>query len=111
MSSEEIIVKELIKALDIGIFWLAVQLSFIAIFALVAKGILEGIVAYVFYRMDKYVCLGTLVKINGNVGRIRATSWNTIVIETDDDYMRIPMTAWKTCQPIVLRNQVELKKE
>jgi len=99
-------VSELTKQFNSELFWIGFELMIGAVIVLILKDIVQGAVAYFMFRLDPYVGLGTPVELYGDqIGRICGASVFTIVIETDNGYIRLPMTMWRLTRSKILKDR------
>ena len=67
---------------------------------------IQGTVSYILFRLDPYVGLGTPVELYGDtVGRICDASMFTIVVETENGFIRLPTRRWRSIKCMVLKDR------
>jgi len=84
-----------------------VMLGLLAIVLL--KIVVEGVAAWLLFRTDAYVSVGSPVEVFGKKGWIKAATWKTVVVETGEGFLRIPMKEWHSSKYTVLKDQVLLR--
>ena len=73
-----------------------IQLSIVAIVALLFKKLYNNIVSYIMFRSNEDLGSNVRVKVNGNIGVIKKYNWKFIYVQLEDDgnIMLIPITKW-----------------
>jgi hypothetical protein len=99
------IAQEIVQRFGLSFWTLVFQAIAFIVVALLLKVVGEGITAWIMFRLDDYVCIGTPVEIKGEEGRIKKATWSTLVVETKLGYHRIPMKDWKSSGYKVLKDQ------
>jgi hypothetical protein len=98
---------DLIKAInDIPIetiWWLAVKFAITFLFLGLLKVFLESVIDYMLIRGHKYMSVGTIISMDGFVGRIKSIGIWRITIESTEGYYSIPTKGWQTHKLIFLR--------
>lgn len=72
--------------------------------------IVSNLANYLFYRWDQYLGIGTPIKLNGYVGRVKKLTLFYLLIETKEGYVRIPMSKWRDKNIVVLKTTVKKPK-
>jgi len=82
------------------------QIDGSAVIVLLLKDMIQGTVSYILFRLDPYVGLGTPVELYGDtVGRICDASMFTIVVETENGFIRLPTRRWRSIKCMVLKDR------
>ena len=82
---------------DFNWFEWAIKVGIVTVAFLIGKNIVYNIYYYLRLRFDDHIGIGAIVKFNGSViGRIQACTLTTIIIETVDGYVRIPLSVWNS---------------
>ena len=103
MKVEEI--QELLSLLKLELVW-SLTVGAIAFFLfLMIKDFLTTLVFYHQFRSNDYVSIGTMVSVNGFVGRIQTFTITYIVVEGESGYYRVPMKDWQRQKWIFLRTE------
>lgn len=76
-------------------FELVIKVVIVAVGLLLLRHFVKSLFFYIRLRFDKYVRMGDLVKYNHSIiGRIKTYNLSTIVIETQEGFVRIPLSTW-----------------
>lgn len=103
MKVEEI--QQLLSLLKLELVW-SLTVGAIAFFCfLMIKDFLTTLVFYHQFRSNDYVSIGTMVSVNGFVGRIQTFTITYIVVEGESGYYRVPMKDWQRQKWIFLRTE------
>lgn len=92
-------------AQQINIYWFewALKVGIATLIFLLFKDFIYCIFNYIRLRSDKYVGIGTLVKYNNVIGRIKSYDFKFMVIETTEGFVRIPLEEWLSNHWTVLK--------
>lgn len=74
-------------------------------FIVLLKHCSESLAGYISIVSDKYISVGTPIKINGYEGIIKHIGVFTIVIETINGYVRMPTKNWRKTHIMVLKKR------
>jgi len=101
---------DLISKLELPIFYLLLKIMLAGVALLLVKGILENIVAWIQFSLNKRLGIGVRVMVRGKVGKISWFNSKWIFVKTDDGEIIIPTRRWTLEQWMVLNNNKEAKK-
>lgn len=106
--SEKLII-DLINEIEPQLFYLLIKLMLAGLALLLVKGILENIVAWIQFSLNKRLGIGVRVMVRGKVGKISWFNSRWIFIDVDDGEIAIPMKRWMFEQWQVLNGQSSSK--
>ena len=102
---------KLAHAIEPALIRFLVFLFLAAVAFTILNVIVTNLANYLFYRWDQYLGIGTPVKLNGYIGRVKKLTLFYLLIETDEGYVRIPMSKWRDKNIVVLKTSVKEPKE
>jgi len=100
------IAHELISMLSADFMWMVLQLVALAVVIYLFKIVAEGLAGYVLFKLDSYLCIGSMVLIDGKPGEIKSAGLMVIVVETKDTYIRVPTRDWRFSKYELLKCRV-----
>ena len=92
------------KLLDYSLWDKALKVVLVLVVVLLIKYSGESIVGYLKFRMDQNIMKGTRVRYDGETGFVRKVSFFSIIIETEDGWMPVPMKEWGEKKLIKLKD-------
>lgn len=86
----------ILNTIEPRLWFMAAKIAVAIVLALIAKGFLENIAAYVLFRFNDDLNKRGRVRINGDPGTITGYNRQFIYIKLDDGFIRaIPVNRWK----------------
>lgn len=101
--SPDKVITQIISQVDATLFLLLLKLFAVGVIALILKNKVENLSAYLIFRFNVHVGVGTWVEIYGRRGQIIEASMSTVTVEAEDGFLRIPMKAWRGSKYVVLK--------
>jgi len=101
---------KLANAIEPALVRFLVFLFIAAVMFTVLNVIVSNIANYLLYRWDQYLGVGTPIKLNGHIGRVKKLTLFYLLIETNEGYVRIPMSKWRDKNIVVLKTTVKKTK-
>lgn len=93
------------KQIELDWFLLIIKVIMVAVSLLLIRHLIRSLTFYIRLRFDKYVRVGDMIRYNGNiVGRIKTYNLNSVVIETNDGYVRVPLSIWHSTHWTILKH-------
>lgn len=77
----EKIILDVVSQIEPKLFWLLLKFIAIGVIVLVLKGYIEGMAAYITFRLDRRLGLGVKVRVRGIEGKLIDYSFSWILIE------------------------------
>jgi len=105
----EKLVIDLITKIEPQLFYLLIKLMLAGLAILLLKGVLENLVAWIQFSLNKRLGIGVRVMVRGKIGKISWFNSKWIFVETDDGEIIIPTKRWMLEKWTVLNNNKEVK--
>ena len=102
---------DLITKIEPQLFYLLIKLMLAGLAILLLKGVLENLVAWIQFSLNKRLGIGVRVMVRGKVGKISWYSSKWIFVETDEGEIIIPTKNWSREQWTVLNNHGIIKNK
>jgi len=100
---------DLITKIEPQLFYLLIKLMLAGLAILLLKGVLENLVAWIQFSLNKRLGIGVRVMVRGKVGKISWFNAKWIFVTTDDGEIIIPTKRWMMEQWTVLNNNKGVK--
>jgi hypothetical protein len=91
----EKIILEMVGQIEPQLFWLFLKFMGVGIVLLTVKGYMEGIAAYIQFRLDKRLNLEVKVRVRGIEGKIVAYNFSWIFVKHDNGMEIILIRRWR----------------
>lgn len=89
------LILEIANKIELDFMELLFKIAIASVSFLLFKWFIQTSYYYILTRLNKYVRIGDLIKYNASIiGRIKTYTFTTIVIETLDGYVNIPLRIW-----------------
>ncbi len=92
--NEKVII-DIVNRIEPQLFWLLLKFIAIGVILLVIRGYIEGIAAYIAFRLDKRLGQGVKVRVRGIEGKIIDYNFSWIFIATEKGMEIISMKRWR----------------
>jgi hypothetical protein len=97
MSIEEILI-ELSKTIDLGLFWMLIQVMGVFFSAYIITGILKQLSIYIRLRVSDIFSVRMPIEIDGFSGVIKEIRFTGIFVENKEGVIKfIPLNRWQYC--------------
>ena len=103
---------ELTSIFTLELFLMIISGIILVVSGLLLKSVAESITSYILFYSDKFVSVGTPVKVYGEIGYIQSFSPFWVCIKTTEGFLRIPIIDWRRSRFMILKsyNLQELKE-
>lgn len=91
----EKLIFEMVGQIEPQLFWLFLKFMGVGIVLLVIKGYMEGITAYIQFRLDKRLNLEVKVRVRGIEGKIVAYNTSWIFVKHSNGMEIILIRRWR----------------
>lgn len=91
----EQIILDAVSKIEPELFWMIVKLFGVGVLALILKGFMENLVAYMQFRWDRRLGLRVPVRVRGVEGEIVDYSFSWIFIATDTGLILVAIKRWR----------------
>lgn len=93
---EEQIIK-ILTHLEPELWLLFGKIFLVVLMILILKSLMDNLVSYIMFRLNKYLGIGVRVKVNGCYGVVKDVDLRFIHVICDEGHrLLIPITQWKT---------------
>lgn len=76
----------------------------VAVVILTLKNVAEHIAGFIMIRLDKYISIGSKVKVYDVVGEITCVGLFNVTVETEEGFIRVPTKSWRTSKYMLLKD-------
>lgn len=108
--NEQQLIKVIEEVVSLQIPTLVGTLVVIGVALYLLRYVGDSLASYFLLRIDMHVGVGRSVEVYGRKGRIKKITIFTVVVETCDGYIRIPIREWRTSRYVVLKDIVPNKR-
>lgn len=98
-------ISKILEGIRLELVWTIVLSAVALYFFILIKDFLTTLLYYHQFKSNDNVSLGTMVEVNGFIGRIKSFGLTYIIIEGEKGYYRIPMNSWPKHNWVFLRTE------
>lgn len=89
------LILDIARQIELDWVELAIKIAIVAVALLLFRWFIKSLYFYILTRLNKYIRMGDLVRYNHSVtGRIKTYTFTTMVIETAEGYVNVPLSLW-----------------